>query len=133
MDKDFNRSDRILTLGGKCYRLQRYIEKTEKDIHHLIWKKHRMKYNTNAEENKVEISRRKHVALNQFFGDKQSPREQLLEVFNLVKQVLSPWVRRELHTILELTDDSMFYIPEVLKWQKKKESLKNWNHNDVSE
>lgn len=133
MDKDFNRSDRILTLGGKCYRLQRYIEKTEKDIHHLIWKKYRMKYNTNAEENKVEISRRKHVALNQFFGDKQSPREQLLEVFNLVKQVLSPWVRRELHTILELTDDSMFYIPEVLKWQKKKESLKNWNHNDVSE
>ena len=131
MDKDFNRSDRILTLGGKCYRLQRYIEKTEKDIHHLIWKKYRMKYNTNAEENKVEISRRKHVALNQFFGDKQSPREQLLEVFNLVKQVLSPWVRRELHTILELTDDSMFYIPEVLKWQKKKESLKNWNHNDV--
>ena len=127
MDKDFNRSDRILTLGGKCYRLQRYIEKTEKDIHHLIWKKYRMKYNTNAEENKVEISRRKHVALNQFFGDKQSPREQLLEVFNLVKQVLSPWVRRELHTILELTDDSMFYIPEVLKWQKKKESLKNWN------
>ena len=131
MDKDFNRSDRILTLGGKCYRLQRYIEKTEKDIHHLIWKKYRMKYNTNAEENKVEISRRKHVALNQFFGDKQSPREQLLEVFNLVKQVLSPWVRHELHTILELTDDSMFYIPEVLKWQKKKESLKNWNHNDV--
>ena len=133
MDKDFNRSDRILTLGGKCYRLQRYIEKTEKDIHHLIWKKYRMKYNTNAEENKVKISRRKHVALNQFFGDKQSPREQLLEVFNLVKQVLSPWVRRELHTILELTDDSMFYIPDVLKWQKKKESLKNWNHNDVSE
>ena len=133
MDKDFNRSDRILTLGGKCYRLQRYIEKTEKDIHHLIWKKYRMKYNTNAEENKVEISRRKHVALNQFFGDKQSPREQLIEVFNLVKPVLSPWVRRELHTILELTDDSMFYIPEVLKWQKKKESLKNWNHNDVSE
>ena len=131
MDKDFNRSDRILTLGGKCYRLQRYIEKTEKDIHHLIGKKYRMKYNTNAEENKVEISRRKHVALNQFFGDKQSPREQLLEVFNLVKQVLSPWVRRELHTILELTDDSMFYIPEVLKWQKKKESLKNWNRNDV--
>lgn len=131
MDKDFNSRDKYLTLNGKCYRLQRYIEKTEQDIHHLIGKKYRMKYNTNAEENKVKISRRKHVALNQFFGDKQSPREQLLEVFNLVKPVLSTWVRNELHTILELTDDSMFYIPEVLKWQKKKESLKNWNHNDV--
>ena len=126
MDKDFNNRDKYLTLNGKCYRLQRYIEKTEQDIHHLIWKRYRMKYNTNAEENKVKISRRKHVALNQFFGDKQSPREQLLEVFNLVKPVLSPWVRNELYTILELTDDSMFYIPEVLKWQKKKENLKNW-------
>ena len=115
MDKDFNNRDRILTLGGKCYKLQRYIEKTEKDIHHLIGKKYRMKYNTNVEENKVTISRREHVALNQFFGDKQSPREQLLKVFNLVKPVLSAGVRHELHTILELTDDSMFYIPEVLK------------------
>lgn len=131
MDKDFNSRDKYLTLGGKCYKLQRYIEKTEKDIHHLIGKKYRMKYNTNVEENKVTISRREHVALNQFFGDKQSPREQLLKVFNLVKPVLSAGVRHELHTILELTDDSMFYIPEVLKWQKKKENLKNWNHNDV--
>lgn len=123
MDKDFNSRDRTLTLNGKCYRLQRYIEKTEQDIHHLIGKKYRMKYNTNAEENKVKISRRKHVALNQFFGDKQSPREQLIEVFNLVKQVLSPWVRNELYTILEMTDDEMFYVPEVLKKKKKKTDL----------
>jgi hypothetical protein len=27
----------------------------------------------------------------------------------------------------------MFYIPEVLKWQKKKESLKNWKQSDASE
>jgi hypothetical protein len=57
-------------------------------------------------------------------------------VFNLVKPVLTPWVRRELHTILELTDDEMFYIPEVLLWYKQKkkrqerlkseQSLKNW-------
>ena len=83
-----------------------------------------MKYNTNAEENKVRISRRKHIALNQFFGDKQSPREQLIEVFNLVKPVLTPWVRNELHTILELTDDEMFYIPEVLKWNTTKQKKK---------
>jgi len=83
-----------------------------------------MKYNTNAEENKVKISRRKHVALNQFFWDKQSPREQLIEVFNLVKPVLSAWVRNELYTILELTDDSMFYIPEVLKWNSTKQKKK---------
>lgn len=124
MDKDFNYHDKYLTLNGKCYRLQRYIEKTEQDIHHLIGKRYRMKYNTNAEENKVKISRRKHVALNQFFWDKQSPREQLIEVFNLVKPVLSAGVRNELYTILELTDDSMFYIPEVLKWNSTKQKKK---------
>ena len=124
MDKNFNNNDRIITIGNVSYRLQRVIDKTATDIHHLIWKRYRMKYNTNAEENKVRISRRKHIALNQFFGDKQSPREQLIEVFNLVKPVLTPWVRNELHTILELTDDEMFYIPEVLKWNTTKQKKK---------
>ena len=88
-----------------------------------------MKYNTNEEENKVRISRREHIALNNYFWDKQSPREQLLKVFNLVKPVLSPGVRNELYTILELTDDEMFYIPNVLKCLKqksKKKSEQDW-------
>ena len=63
--------------------------------------------------------------MNAFFGDKQSPREQLLEVFNLVKPVLSNWVRTELSTILTMTDDEMFYNEEVLhgknKWKKREE------------
>jgi hypothetical protein len=37
-----------------------------------------------------------------------------------VKQVLAPWVRRELYTILYEADEEMFYIPELLKWKKKK-------------
>ena len=136
MDKDNNIRDSIITIGSNKYRLARIVDKTAQDIHHLIGKKHRHQYRTNAEENKVRINRRKHIALNQFFGDKQNPREQLIEVFNLVKPVLTPWVRRELHTILELTDDEMFYIPEVLLWYKQKkkrqerlkseQKLKNW-------
>jgi len=121
--------DRILSINGVQYKLNRLIDKTETDIHHLIGKKYRMKYNTNEEENKVRISRREHVALNNYFWDKQSPREQLLKVFNLVKPVLSPGVRNELHTILELTDDEMFYIPNVLKCLKqksKKKSEQDW-------
>ena len=122
-------NNRVLSINGVQYKLNRIIEKTETDIHHLIGKKYRMKYNTNEEENKVRISRREHIALNNFFGDKQSPREQLLKVFNLVKPVLSPWVRNELYTILELTDDEMFYIPNVLKCSKqknKKNSDQDW-------
>lgn len=121
--------NRILSINGVQYKLNRLIDKTETDIHHLIGKKYRMKYNTNEEENKVRISRREHIALNNYFWDKQSPREQLLKVFNLVKPVLSPGVRNELYTILELTDDEMFYIPNVLKCSKqknKKKSEQNW-------
>lgn len=125
--KNRNRINRVVTVDGTEYRLQRIIDKTATDIHHIIGKCNRMKYNTNAEENKVRINRREHIALNWYFLDKQDPRQQLLKVFNLVKPVLSPGVRRELHTILELTDDEMFYIPEVLKWQKKKKSNKGWN------
>lgn len=86
-----------------------------------------MQYNTNIEQNKVKINRRKHVALNAFFWDKQSPREQLLEVFNLVKPVLSEWIKQELDIILNQTPDDMFYIQELIKkWKKKKseQSLK---------
>jgi len=123
MDKTINSHDRILNFDGKLYRLQRVIDKTETDIHHLIWRKYRQKYNTNEEINKVKINRRKHVALNAFFWDKQSPREQLREVFNLVKPVLSRWVKQELEIILNC-DDDLFYKEEVLKkWKKKKNDM----------
>jgi hypothetical protein len=46
-------------------------------------------------------------------------------VYEIVKTVLTPWVRRELYTILYETDDEMFYIPELLKWKKKKKNDTN--------
>lgn len=124
MDKTINSHDRILNFDGKLYRLQRVIDKTETDIHHLIGRRYRQKYNTNAEINKVRINRRKHVALNAFFWDKQSPREQLLEVFNLVKPVLSAGVKQELEIILNQTTDDLFYKEEVLKNGKHKKKGK---------
>ena len=124
MDKTINSHDRILNFDGKLYRLQRVIDKTETDIHHLIGRRYRQKYNTNAEINKVRINRRKHVALNAFFWDKQSPREQLLEVFNLVKPVLSTGVKQELEIILNKTTDDLFYNEEVLKNGKHKKKGK---------
>lgn len=119
-NKDINIHNRIISINGKSYRLQAVIDKTATDIHHILGRRYRMKYNTNIDQNKVRINRRKHVALNAFFWDKQSPREQLLEVFNLVKPVLSTWVRQELDTIINKTDDSLFYIPELLKCNKTK-------------
>ena len=112
--------ERIVVKDWKLYKLNLIIDKTVKDIHHIMWLKNRNKYNTNIEQNKIKISRREHVALNNFFQDKQSPREQLIKVFEIVKPVLSPWVRNELYAILYEADDDLFYIPELLKWRKTK-------------
>ena len=123
MDKDFNYRDRVLTIDNVPYRLLRVIDKTSTNIHHIMWRCNRNKYNTNIPENLVKISEREHDAFNRYFKDKQNPREQLLKVFNLVKPVLSNWVRHELEVILNC-DDELFYIPELLKHGKKwKESV----------
>lgn len=127
MDNTRNRADIITDDNWVQYKLCKIIDKTAQDIHHIMWKCNRNEYNTNIEQNKVKISRRLHVALNWFFGDKQNPREQLKQVFEIVKPILSPWVRNELYTILYECDDEMFYIPELLKWKKKKKTNTNIN------
>lgn len=128
MDNNCNRIGNIMVIDGVQYKLCKLIDRTATDIHHIIWKKYRHKYNTNAEENKTRINRRMHVALNSFFWDKQSPREQLQQLFEIVKPVLSNWVRQELYTILYECDDDLFYIDEVLRWKKKKQKT-NTNTN----
>lgn len=118
MDKDFNYRDRVLTIDNVNYRLLKCIDKTATNLHHIMWKCNRQKYNTEIPENKVRISEREHDALNRYFKDKQNPREQLRKVFELVKPVLSAGVRHELEVILSC-EDELFYIPELLKKKKK--------------
>lgn len=120
MDNNSNRIDYITDVDWVQYKLCKVIDKTATDIHHIMWKCNRNKYNTNIDKNKVKINRRLHVALNSFFGDKQNPRDQLKQVFEIVKPVLSEWVKKELYTILYEADDDLFYTPELLKWKKKK-------------
>jgi len=123
-----NRITRITTIDWTQYKLNKVIDKTAEDIHHIMWKCNKAKYNVNIDENKVKIKRIEHIALNNFFRDKQNPREQLQKVFEIVKPVLSAWVRQELYTILYEADDDLFYIPELLKWKKKKQKT-NTNIN----
>lgn len=120
MDNNRNRIDYITDVDWVQYKLCKVIDKTATDIHHIMWRCNRNKYNTNIDKNKVRINRRLHVALNSFFGDKQNPRDQLKQVFEIVKPVLSEWVKKELYTILYEADDDLFYTPELLKWKKKK-------------
>ena len=120
MDKDFNYRDRVLTIDNVNYRLLKCIDKTATNLHHIMGRCNRNKYNTNIPENIVRISEREHDAFNRYFKDKQNPREQLLKVFNLVKPILSCWVRHELEVILNC-EDELFYIPELLKNGKHKQ------------
>lgn len=118
--KNHERPNRIVEINWVQRKLNRVVEKTATDLHHIIGRCNRHLYNVNIDQNKIRMERRKHIALNNFFWADQNPRDQLKDVFEIVKNVLTPWVRRELYTILYDTDDSMFYIPELLKWKKKK-------------
>lgn len=119
--KHKERPNRIIEINWVQWKLNRVVEKTAKDLHHIMWRCNRHLYNINIDENKIRMERREHIALNNYFGDKQNPREQLKKVYETVKNVLSPGVRKELYTILYEADDDMFYIPELLKKKKKKE------------
>ena len=119
-------NEKILTINGKSYRLQRVIDKTATNIHHIISRKERNRLNTNHERNKMKINMRLHDALNRFYGDKQNPKKQLEFMFNIWKEVLSPGVRQELYTLFTLPDD-MFYHEDLLKnGRNKKKRTKGW-------
>lgn len=117
--KNHERPNRIVEINWVQRKLNRVIDKTSTDLHHIMGRCNKHLYNVNIDQNKIRMERREHVALNNYFKDKQNPREQLKKVFETVKSVLSAWVRRELYTILYEADDEMFYIPELLKCKKK--------------
>ena len=125
--KSHERPNRIVEINWVQRKLNRVIDKTATNLHHIMWRCNKHLYNVNIDQNKIRMSEREHVALNNYFGNKQNPREQLQKVFETVKTVLTPWVRRELYTILYDTDDEMFYIDELLKWKKKKKTNTNTN------
>jgi hypothetical protein len=123
--KSHERPNRIVEINWVQRKLNRVIDKTATNLHHIMWRCNKHLYNVNIDENKIRMSEKEHIALNNYFWNKQNPREQLQKVYETVKTVLTPWVRRELYTILYDTDDSMFYIPELLKWKKKKKNGTN--------
>ena len=132
MRKRKERPNRIVEINGVQRKLNRVIEKTATDMHHIMWQCNKHLYNVNIDENKIRMERREHIALNNYFKDKQNPREQLKKVYETVKSILSEWVRRELYTILYEADDDMFYIPELLKWKKKKKNMNSQTKESVN-
>lgn len=115
-----------LTIEGKEYRLQRYIDATAEDLHHIIGRSLKYEwYATNASQNKVKIKRRKHVALNSFFNENQAPHLQLKQCLELREPVLSDWVKEALYEILSLPKSS-FYKDELVTKKHKNDPLFPW-------
>lgn len=113
LDKD----KRITTVNWIQYRLVRVIDKTEEDVHHILSKKKKNLYNTDNPKNKIKLNRRKHVALNAFYGDHQTPKEQLKDMVEIRKTALSEEVRQTLYDLLNL-DDEAFYDFDIVKRHK---------------
>lgn len=113
LDKD----KRIATIDWKQYRLVRIIDKTEEDIHHIISKKKRQQFNVDHPKNKIKIRRTKHSALNALYGDHQTPKEQLKDMYEIRKTALSEEVRETLYNLLCL-DEEAFYDFSLVKHHK---------------
>lgn len=122
-------NNKIIEKDGKKYKLNLIIEKTSTDIHHILWLKYKNQYNVNIPQNKKRIPRRFHVNYNNFVEDKQNPRDAFKIVYELTKEILSPGVREILETVIYKTDDTLFYIPEIIKWKKKKNTTKKATTN----
>lgn len=123
--KNHERPNRIVEINWTQWKLNRVIDKTATDLHHIISRKKKTEFKVNEPDNLIRIPRRKHIALNSLYWMKQTPREQLKEMFDIRKTALSRWVRQELYTILELPDD-MFYNETLLReWKKKKKNGTN--------
>lgn len=118
--KNRNKPNRIIDINGVQWKLNRVIDPTATDIHHIMWQKYKHLYNVKIEQNKVRIPRKDHVDYNHFVKDKQNPREALQKLFEMCKPILKDEVKRQLIEILYNTEDKDFYIPELLKCPKKK-------------
>jgi hypothetical protein len=62
-----NRVEKITTVDGVQYKLNRVIDKTAEDIHHIISRQRRHEFNTENPKNKIKINKIKHMNLNKFF------------------------------------------------------------------
>lgn len=113
-----NRPNRIVEIWWTQYKLVKVVDKYAKDVHHIISRKNK-KFNIKEDDNKITIFRRTHVALNNLFWDKQSPKEQLRMMLDIWKTALSENVRQQLYDILDLSDE-LFYNKTLLKCEKKK-------------
>lgn len=108
--------------NGEHYRLKKVIDHTATNIHHIISRKKQNKFNVKDERNLIRMRVNKHIALNQLFNDKQTPKEQLKVMYDIWKTTLDPEVQQTIEQLISM-EDSEFYLDDLVKWKKKKSWL----------
>lgn len=107
-----------MTINWEEYVLHKVVPSDLKDIHHIISRKLMDNFRVNDPKNKIEIKRRKHIALNSFFWwEAQAPKEQLGVMLEIWKTALSEEVRQALYDMLSLEDEA-FYDYDLVKKHK---------------
>lgn len=92
---------------------------TNNSTHHIFAQEERKMYNTDIQENKIPMERKKHDALYNIFAN-DHPKEQLLKILQLNVSVIAPDIVTILQKVLELSEEE-FYIQEVFNRKQQKE------------
>lgn len=111
-----------ITINWTEYHLNKVIPVDAVNEHHIVWRMNRLQYNTNEKINKILLNERKHQALNRFYGQAQSPHEQLKTMLEIREPVLSKWVKEALYWILSLPR-GLFYDEALVKNKYKDKEL----------
>lgn len=110
--------DKRVTVWWKEYALHRVIDKTATNVHHLLQRAERSRFNVDADENKVRMLQREHQALHQYFTNERDPQAQLRKHFNLTRWVIKEDIAEQLEELLNLPIED-FYKSNLVKWKRK--------------
>ena len=91
-------------------------QRKEFNVHHIVGKKYKDKFNVEIPENKKVVEITKHEALNCLVWTNQSPQEQLSVLYNQWWiNVLSENTKKRIEQLLSMSDED-FYINDIIKW-----------------
>jgi hypothetical protein len=98
------------------------------NCHHIIWQSQHKDFFVEDTRNKLIMNMMEHNHLHWFMKWALTPKDQFDKLFNLTKSTMSELAINLLDQLVNL-DDTDFYIPELLKWTKKKshkQKLTDW-------
>ena len=89
------------------------------NVHHIISQCMRNEYKIDVKENKLRMQVSRHNALHALFWCLHTPKEQIMEMYNIYESILWDTAKNLFNELMNL-EDNEFYIQNVLKNGKKR-------------